>query len=138
MQRDPVQALGLATLLLCFCQADADATLLGRQEVAAGAAQLLKVCVCLPGPLVGLVVGVSIAACSRCHDARCIFVFVSTAAIAHCLLRMPLLLQLSSSFETAAGGGGGAGSCAAGTKLLALLKERPYSLQVRALAAPGC
>jgi hypothetical protein len=43
VQRDPVQALGLATLLLCFCQADADATLLGRQDVAAGAAQLLKV-----------------------------------------------------------------------------------------------
>lgn len=43
MGRDPVQALGLATLLLCFCQADADAALLGRAEVAAAAAQLLKV-----------------------------------------------------------------------------------------------
>ena len=43
MGRDPVQALGLATLLLCFCQADADAALLGRGEVAAAAAQLLKV-----------------------------------------------------------------------------------------------
>ena len=42
MQRDPVQALGLATLLLCFCQADADSALLGRQEVAAAAVQLLK------------------------------------------------------------------------------------------------
>jgi hypothetical protein len=52
VQRDPVQALGLATLLLCFCQADADATLLGRQDVAAGAAQLLKVR--FPGPLAGL------------------------------------------------------------------------------------
>ncbi|KAL4437365.1 hypothetical protein ABPG75_004504 [Micractinium tetrahymenae] len=39
---DPVQALGLATLLLCFCQADADPALLGRQEVAAAAAQLLQ------------------------------------------------------------------------------------------------
>lgn len=38
-----MQALGLATLLLCFCQADADAALLGRGEVAAAAAQLLKV-----------------------------------------------------------------------------------------------
>ena len=43
LARDPVQALGLATLLLCFCQADADAALLGREEVAAAAVQLLKV-----------------------------------------------------------------------------------------------
>lgn len=40
---DPVQALGLATLLLCFCQADADPALLGRREVAEAAAQLLQV-----------------------------------------------------------------------------------------------
>jgi hypothetical protein len=43
VQEDPVQALGLATLLLCFCQADADAALLGRREVAGGAAALLRV-----------------------------------------------------------------------------------------------
>lgn len=42
MSSDPVQALGLATLLLCFCQPDADAALLGRQEVATAAAQLLQ------------------------------------------------------------------------------------------------
>jgi hypothetical protein len=47
---------------------------------------------------------------------------------------MLLLLQLSSSFEAAAAGGD-ASSCAAGAKLLALLRERPYSLQVRAQAA---
>ena len=43
MAQDPVQALGLATLLLCFCQADADAALLSHGEVAAAAVQLLKV-----------------------------------------------------------------------------------------------
>jgi hypothetical protein len=42
VRQDPVQALGLATLLLCFCQADADAALLGRREVAQAAAQLLQ------------------------------------------------------------------------------------------------
>ena len=40
-----------------------------------------------------------------------------------------LLLQLPSSFESAAAGGGAA---AAAARLLALLKERPYCLQVPA------
>ena len=58
----------------------------------------------------------------------------ATAAHYLCVLRLLLLLQLSSSFEAAAAGGD-ASSCAAGAKLLALLRERPYSLQVRAQAA---
>ncbi|KAL4429823.1 hypothetical protein ABPG77_010940 [Micractinium sp. CCAP 211/92] len=75
---DPVQALGLATLLLCFCQADADPSLLGRREVAEAAAQLLQ---------------------------------------------LSASLDASSATTRASGSGPAA-------KLAAVLRERPYSLQL--------